>query len=346
MTKINLAKHVKICQHCYKRIVEDGKNRCSFCNQKNREQYYKRKAGLVKPIIKITCDKCGSTDIQKNYKNCDRCHELKKQYERDWYHKNPTKKLISAYIYAENNKETISKKNRLKYAKVNPNAKRMRKEELIEKGICTRCRTRQATTNKKLCSYCSEIGRKHAEKQRAKQKLQPVPEGMCSNCRKRPIEIGKKRCAICNAKNRENLKIGREKNPEKFKMWDKNRHNRDKTKRNAASSKYRAEHRDAINKQQRKWYYDNRYDILFNRQLTILQDEKSRAIYKIKLAGCSKCGNKDIRVIQFHHRNPKEKIFNINAYEVPKHSWEEIIEEIKKCDLLCANCHIIEHNTD
>jgi hypothetical protein len=27
----------------------------------------------------ITCEKCGCTNIQKNYKVCPRCHELKKE---------------------------------------------------------------------------------------------------------------------------------------------------------------------------------------------------------------------------------------------------------------------------
>ncbi len=26
--------------------------------------------------------------------------------------------------------------------------------------------------------------------------------------------------------------------------------------------------------------------------------------------------------------------------------WESILEEVKKCDLLCANCHAEEHNPE
>lgn len=39
----------------------------------------------------MKCDKCGSTNVQKNYKNCSRCHELKNSYDREYYNKNRDK---------------------------------------------------------------------------------------------------------------------------------------------------------------------------------------------------------------------------------------------------------------
>jgi len=60
--------------------------------------------------------------------------------------------------------------------------------------------------------------------------------------------------------------------------------------------------------------------------------------------GCSKCGwSGDQAAFQFHHKNPKEKDFTIG--NVANKSWSSIKAEMKKCILLCANCHTIEHST-
>lgn len=58
---------------------------------------------------------------------------------------------------------------------------------------------------------------------------------------------------------------------------------------------------------------------------------------------CSKCGySKCIQALHFHHIDPNSKKFTIS------HSWKtgsekRILEEISKCDILCANCHAEEH---
>lgn len=43
-------------------------------------------------------------------------------------------------------------------------------------------------------------------------------------------------------------------------------------------------------------------------------------------------------VMQFDHRNPMDKVFTI-ANEMGR-SRKRLIEEIKKCDVVCANCHM------
>ena len=65
----------------------------------------------------------------------------------------------------------------------------------------------------------------------------------------------------------------------------------------------------------------------------------------VELAGgaCTKCGyNKSVAALQFHHIDPSEKEFGIAASGVTR-SLEEQKEEIKKCILLCANCHAEIH---
>jgi len=54
---------------------------------------------------------------------------------------------------------------------------------------------------------------------------------------------------------------------------------------------------------------------------------------------CKRCGyDKCLEALEFHHRDPSEKEFNVSSKGHCR-SWERVKKEIEKCDLLCANCH-------
>ena len=57
---------------------------------------------------------------------------------------------------------------------------------------------------------------------------------------------------------------------------------------------------------------------------------------------CVDCGNKDIRVLEFDHKNDEEKLFTIGGAGWMK-NLELVKQEIEKCDVRCANCHKIRH---
>lgn len=61
---------------------------------------------------------------------------------------------------------------------------------------------------------------------------------------------------------------------------------------------------------------------------------------------CCDCGfkvhNENFRAFDFDHRNPQEKIASISDMCKNSADIQKIIEEIKKCDLRCANCHFIK----
>ena len=68
---------------------------------------------------------------------------------------------------------------------------------------------------------------------------------------------------------------------------------------------------------------------------------RARKTYLVTLAGgkCIKCGySKSIAALQFHHINPDEKECRVTGG-----SLEAALKEIKKCILLCANCHFELH---
>ncbi len=61
--------------------------------------------------------------------------------------------------------------------------------------------------------------------------------------------------------------------------------------------------------------------------------------------GCSICGyNKNLSALEFHHINPNTKLFNIDARSISNRSINVINEEVKKCILVCSNCHQEIHN--
>jgi hypothetical protein len=55
---------------------------------------------------------------------------------------------------------------------------------------------------------------------------------------------------------------------------------------------------------------------------------------------CSICGyDKCINSLCFHHVNPDEKSFILGGLRGFSRKWETIVKEIRKCVLLCLNCH-------
>lgn len=66
-------------------------------------------------------------------------------------------------------------------------------------------------------------------------------------------------------------------------------------------------------------------------------------ILKYKSEHPCKCGMNDIRTLEFHHRDPTTKLFNIGDI---RFSLKTVILEIQKCDITCANCHRKTHYVD
>jgi hypothetical protein len=55
--------------------------------------------------------------------------------------------------------------------------------------------------------------------------------------------------------------------------------------------------------------------------------------------GCARCGyNEHPEALDFDHNDPSLKMFNISSRAVHA-SEERLLEEIRKCSVLCANCH-------
>ena len=69
-------------------------------------------------------------------------------------------------------------------------------------------------------------------------------------------------------------------------------------------------------------------------------DKRRLLIDTIKYAsGCVRCGIKDSRVLEFHHRDPSTKEFCGDGFV--RCSLDRFYAEVEKCNVLCANCHKI-----
>lgn len=55
---------------------------------------------------------------------------------------------------------------------------------------------------------------------------------------------------------------------------------------------------------------------------------------------CSKCGNDDFRVLEFHHYTD-DKEFNVGDVASKGCGIQTLLAEISKCQCLCCNCHRI-----
>jgi hypothetical protein len=104
---------------------------------------------------------------------------------------------------------------------------------------------------------------------------------------------------------------------------------------------------EALEKQRkysRDYYYRNQKD-----QITRNTKKKNDIRDYIKQykesRGCMDCGNKfPYYVLDLDHREGTDKKFT-PAHLHRTNSWEKMIEELKKCDVVCANCHRIRTHT-
>lgn len=55
---------------------------------------------------------------------------------------------------------------------------------------------------------------------------------------------------------------------------------------------------------------------------------------------CGNCGyDRCADALEFHHVDPAEKDFTIAGVRASPMAWSKIVAELRKCVMLCANCH-------
>lgn len=80
-----------------------------------------------------------------------------------------------------------------------------------------------------------------------------------------------------------------------------------------------------------KEYYKERVRINKQAKINFIQRVK-------RLSQCKICNESRWWVLEFHHTDPTKKDGNLGD-QAKSWSIKRIKEEIRKCDILCANCH-------
>ena len=66
--------------------------------------------------------------------------------------------------------------------------------------------------------------------------------------------------------------------------------------------------------------------------------------------GCAECGERDVRCLDLHHRDPADKHPWLRkrkqqpSQSMSALSFADLERELAKCIVLCANCHRKHHN--
>lgn len=100
--------------------------------------------------------------------------------------------------------------------------------------------------------------------------------------------------------------------------------------------------RDCFKVNWRKRYYGNHdaYKKRHSASQKRLRRDKARRVYEyLKQHPCVDCGEADPVVLEFDHKGDAIKLESVTQMIVSNASWENIFEEIRKCDVRCANCH-------
>lgn len=124
-------------------------------------------------------------------------------------------------------------------------------------------------------------------------------------------------------------------------MKNKDKYGRDKKFINGHNSrKY-----DDPGQHKREWNHRNRQQRFAY---------KTRRVHQIKAdlisasgGGCTECGlefdGNCVSLFEFHHKDPSTKLFSLSYAGLSNNSKAKVQEEVKKCVLLCANCHRLLH---
>lgn len=122
------------------------------------------------------------------------------------------------------------------------------------------------------------------------------------------------------------------KNRKDIKEFFKNRTRRDG---------YNSQCRECYSPYQRKWYKSNKKkhksNAMIRKNKSILKT-KTQVLCYLRDHPCVDCGEKDPIVLEFDHVRGRKR-FNISSMINGNYSTKRVFEEIKKCEVRCANCH-------
>lgn len=158
-----------------------------------------------------------------------------------------------------------------------------------------------------------------------KQKAREAARRFRQNNKDKVRELQRKYRQNNRDKVNERSRLYKERNKEKVKEWN---------------SKYALRNPEkvkAINKQ----HYQNNREYYYQKRREYMVDLINWVEGMKKEKGCGNCGT--LENLTYHHIDPKTKIMEIADMVNGMKNRNEILEEIKKCSVLCLRCHMNHH---
>jgi len=93
--------------------------------------------------------------------------------------------------------------------------------------------------------------------------------------------------------------------------------------------------------QSRKYYEKNKEKVKAASTVFKERGKEKWDKYKATLK-CARCNESHIACMDFHHTDPSDKEYSVSAL-ISSKMFTKAYKEIKKCIVLCANCHRKHH---
>jgi hypothetical protein len=68
-------------------------------------------------------------------------------------------------------------------------------------------------------------------------------------------------------------------------------------------------------------------------------ENRRKLLEYLALRACVDCGLQNLAVLEFDHRAPSQKTRDVSTMVQRGFAWSTILNEMSKCDIVCANCH-------
>lgn len=120
--------------------------------------------------------------------------------------------------------------------------------------------------------------------------------------------------------------------------YQKNKHKKKPYNKEKARAHY-LKNKDRI-RAKVKIAWDTKRKFIVAKQVS--KKQKFVARFKSKF-GCCICKEKDPRCLDFHHIDETTKVWRISSMTRQWHSMKELKDELRKCCIMCANCHRKTH---
>lgn len=141
-------------------------------------------------------------------------------------------------------------------------------------------------------------------------------------------------------KNRECRRRYDERNKEKLALKKKEYARKNKEKIKIQKREYARKNREKIKAYKQKQFQENK-DYFYNKRREYMVALTNWVEEMKKEKGCRVCNTKER--LQYHHIIPETKFMEVSVMVNSMKNREDILEEIKKCEVLCINCHARHH---